>query len=126
MIATAIYGVLTLCAVGLSFRKGGPIAVVGGLIGAFWFLQVGLMVLAEPRAWNVASMVCDMTLVLVVGVLVGLRPRLDLGIIIAAILAQLALAVAFRQKFVADEVFRLTLNALYVAQLAALAWPERK
>ncbi len=122
---TIFYGVLTFGAVGLSLRKDGPIAVMGIIILTFWCWQTVLYFFFPPAVTNIIGLMFDATLLLLLFV-IWMRIREAWPVLIGgAIIGQILWHVAFRQGMVSAILFRPILNALYVAQLAVLAWPER-
>lgn len=110
---------MTLCALGLSWKHGGPIAVVMTLVAAMWVFQLGLYMIATPFVGNMMSCMIDGALLLVVSTLSRSRP---LMIVAAALASQLFLHFAFRQGHLDDELYYVAINVLYLVELLALGW----
>lgn len=121
MIAAAIiYGIATFTAVGLSLKRGGPISVVGLMIGAVWVLQGLLYAIAPPEVGDLVASAMNVALILAI---LSLSNERWAVVIVFSLLGQLSLTC---YAAIVGTYSDVCINLLYIVQLLALSWSGGK
>ena len=122
MIGWAIfYGIATFAAVGLSLKRGGPISVVGSMVGVAWIFQGWLYLIAPAEVGDMVGSALNVALILAVISLS--RATIWGGVVVSSLLCQLFLTYASSITGAHSDVAR---NVLYIIQLIALGWSGGK
>lgn len=121
--AEIFYGVCTVVAFGLSWKRGGSIAIAASLISAMWLFQGVIYWSGMTIAGNMMGSMISATLLILIATLPWSRA---LGIIMACLVTQLAMHVSLRMHGMYADPFYLAVNVLYLAQLIALGWSGGK
>ena len=121
--AEIFYGVCTAVAFGLSWKRGGSIAIAGTLVAAMWLFQGMIYWSGQTFMGNLMGSMISALLLMLISRL-KLEPALY--VVMAALASQLYLHVTFRLHGPYVVPFYLAINVLYVVQLIALGWSGGK
>lgn len=121
--AEIFYGVCTAVAFGLSWKRGGPIAIAGSLVAAMWLFQGMIYWTGATEAGNLMGSMISAVLLLMIASLPG---SAAIYVVAASLVCQLYMHVTFRLHGPYVTPFYLALNVLYVIQLIALGWSGGK
>jgi hypothetical protein len=121
--AELFYGVCTAVAFGLSWKRGGSIAIAGTLVAAMWLFQGMIYWSGQTFMGNLMGSMISALLLMLISRL-KLEPALY--VVMAALASQLYLHVTFRLHGPYVVPFYLAINVLYVVQLIALGWSGGK